>query len=378
MNSDSKQDRPEVVIINPGIWKQSKLTRSEFLRRIRCVREIRVEEELSTQQKYTLRPVFSYFPRTLESWSLFERLHGLVNQGDFAVFDERTDNRIFAITLPAQAATWLLNTRLGTIQRQILNWLAAWTTFHATLPDEETRELPSGIREQVEAIKSQHYSTRFNYDEMWNPPAYPERPLELLEHYQNVSKVLTNAAPPEILSLRKCELDDVDWEAWGFGSCALHFPYRYAFFRADDWERIVLRGEDDEVARAENCAELWQKWLHTFELYPTRKSHLFRVLGTEVQMGFVYIFRGVDSGRYKIGFTGGSEPYARQGSLQTGSVERLEPVGHFRAASIKTETVVKNRFVGKLARAGSEWFALSADELANLLDEDWRIRNNIF
>ncbi len=145
-----------------------------------------------------------------------------------------------------------------------------------------------------------------------------------------------------------------------------------------DWDAIVVRGQDDKLVRAESCGELWQKWLHTFSLFPTRRSHLFNVIGPEVQMGFVYIFRGEELDRYKIGWTANEYSYARKGSLQTGSAERLIPVGHFRAASDKTEKTVKKFFEAKRVRPDGEWFALTEQDIEYLLDEEWRIRNNIF
>jgi hypothetical protein len=39
---------------------------------------------------------------------------------------------------------------------------------------------------------------------------------------------------------------------------------------------------------------------------------------------------------------------------------------------------VQRHFAAKSLRPDGEWFALSADELPNLLDEDWRLSNNIF
>jgi hypothetical protein len=37
-----------------------------------------------------------------------------------------------------------------------------------------------------------------------------------------------------------------------------------------------------------------------------------------------------------------------------------------------------SRFAAKRVRPDSEWFALSTEELANLLEEDWRLTNDLF
>ena len=64
--------------------------------------------------------------------------------------------------------------------------------------------------------------------------------------------------------------------------------------------------------------------------------------------------------------------------MQTGSAERFTPVGHFRAASDKTEKTLKKFFEAKRVRPDGEWFALTEQDIASLLEEEWRIRNNIF
>jgi hypothetical protein len=385
LKNQEKQDEDwqrEMVVVNTGIWKKSKLSRAEFLKRIRCVKAIRVDE-IRTTRVATGYPILSFVPLTLESWANFEKFHALVNTADFSIFDEHTERRFFAIVLPQKVGTWLHHAKFTTIQLQILNWLAALATWHGEMPEKKVPQLPSEIKKQIDAIRSEYYGNGFSFEEIWGK-ANSKKPFELLKHYENVSRSFTGAAPPEFLKIRDCELSQVDLKTWGLDRSAfddwsrLNIPYRFAYFRDDDWERIVEKGVSDELLRSESSDEMWQKWLHTFELYPTRKSHLFNVLGTEVPMGFVYLFRGKESGHYKIGFTGGSEPYGRHGSLKTGSSEQLERAGHFRAASMKTETVVKNHFAAKRLRPDSEWFALSETDVANLLDEDWRIKNNIF
>ena len=383
MSAQSELEKPmaEVVVINPHIWKSSKLSREEFLRRIKCVSGIRGGEK-HYDDGFDSLPSFSYFPRKLESWTLMERFHQLVNEGDFSVLDERTTYRIFALVLPAKLTSWLLNVKLATFHLQILNWLAAWTKFHRTLPDERVTSLPPGIRERVDEIRAAHYGSGFSREELWGETAETGRPTELLKHYDEVSITLTGALPPEILKLRVGDLDDVDLKSWGlehgrWGTWPdMYFPYRYACMYERDWEAIVVRGENDKFER--DAVVLWEKWLHTFTLYPKRRTHLFEVVGPAVQTGFIYLFRGNEIGHFKIGWTADEDPYARKRGLKTGSAEELIPAGHFRAASKQTETTVKNLFAAKRTRPDGEWFALSEQDVANLLDEDWRTRNNIF
>ncbi len=373
-----------MVVINQHVWKASKLSRTEFLQRIKSVKAIRVDEMLCNNQETTGFPVISYFPSSLELWRHLERFHQLVNEANFSVLDERSEpiQHIFAVILPPKLTTWLLHVEVETLKQQILNWLAGWTTFHSSLPDKQVTSLPPEIRKEVERIKEKYYGKRFSFDEFWGK-SHPNRPQELLKHYEEVSKTLTGAAPPEFLKLRVCDLNTVDVEEWGlqrrqFGDwLSLSFPYRFGFMYDRDWEKIVVRGEADHLVRAESSDELWQKWLHTFELFPKTKNHLFGVVGTEVQVGSVYLFRGEELGRYKLGFHGGSDPFGRRGALQTGSAEVLNSAGHFRGSK-KTEETVKAFFETKRVRPGGEWFALTEEEVTDLLDEAWRNRNNIF
>ena len=377
-HSNRENPMKEVVIINPHIWKLSKLSREEFIRRLKCVRGIRT----GFKQSYDYFPSLSYFPDTLESWTHLERFHRLVNEGDFSIFDELPPNQVvFTIVLPEKLTTWLLNVKLATLQHQILNWLAAWKVFHGTWREKKGTSIPRPIEERVETIIANYYGAGFSSKEMWEK-GYPERPNELLTHYCEVSKSLTGSVPPEILKLRVCDLDGVDLDEWGleagcFGTWpSLRFPYRYGFMYARDWDAIVVRGERDEFER--DAVELWEKWKHTFSLYPTSKNHLFELAKQAPQSGYIYLFRAKESGRYKVGWTADEDPYARKGSLQTGSAEELIPAGHFRAASNKTETTVHIFFEGKRVRSDGEWFGLNEADVSCLLDGAWRARNNIF
>jgi hypothetical protein len=370
------------VVIDPHIWKKSGLSRAEFLKRIRSFKKLRLRPVMTPQEATTL-PVFSYFPRTLESWALLESLHNLVNEGDFSAFDGRTSDHIAVLVIPPRLATWLLHTKVATLQNQILNWLAAYRAFHSELPDKKTACLPPGLEEKVEAIMRKHYFGRFSHDEVWKM-SNRTGPQDFLDHYLQVSKELTGGPPPEILKLRNCEVHEVRTQEWGLSDFALSdwigfdFHYDYGYIRDDDWKVFIVEGQECELPAAESSDELRQKWLHTLDLFPTRRRHLFSILGGEAQLGYVYILRNEATGHHKIGFTAGSDPYGRLASLQTGSSERLIPAGNFRAASLKTEAVVQRHFAAKRLRPDGEWFALSPEDLANLLDEDWRVRNNIF
>jgi hypothetical protein len=320
-------------------------------------------------------PIFSFFPSSLSAWHSLQQFHRLVNEADFSVFDG--DGRIFAIIVVPKPAQWMRNTNLVTLQRQILNWIAAWSKLqYGKLPHDDTTTLPPGIREEVESIKREHYDhARFTDSNLWETN-YTEGQDELIHHYEETSKKLTGASPPNILRLRRFELDFAH-KAWGLDESFI-FPYRYAYFTERDWNRIIIQGVVDDLNRSESSGEAWQKIKHTFNSYPSSHKHTFNVLADEVQKGFIYLLRGEDSGYYKIGFTTSENPYSRRRSLQTGSAERLAPAGYFSAASAKTEQTIRLLFAAKRARNDGEWYILTQQDVDNLLDEVWRLRNNIY
>lgn len=318
----------------------------------------------------------------MDAWKKLEQLHNLVNNGDFSVFEARTTDIVVALLLSPKVVTWLLNTKVATMQQQILHWLAAWSALHSDLPEQGTC-LPVELSEIVEHLKRQYYSQRFPSDEIWES-GYPTMPREFQSHYERTSKEVTGAAPPEILRLLDYQTNSILADDWGLTRIQFSmrlsrlFSYQYVHIRRDDWESYVIHGETTDIGAAEAREDIRQNWLHTLELYPQRKTHIFEVSVPEATIGFVYLLRGSDSRRFKIGFTAGEAPYGRISSLQTGSSEKLEEAGFFPAASIKTEEVVHCLFEGKRIRSNGEWFSLSDEDVDNLLREEWRISHNIF
>ncbi|MEO7297277.1 MAG: GIY-YIG nuclease family protein [Verrucomicrobiota bacterium] len=365
------------IIIDPNIWKQSRLTRDEFSRRIRQVKAIRMEEPYWNFQDATLFPVFSCLPRNLESWGLLSRLHNLVNKGVFSVFGERIDYKVFALLLPIKLTEWLLNTEIDTVKLQILNWIAASMCLSGCAPDEKQDAFPLEIQEAINSIRNKYYDKRFTHEKIFgrNNLGCPQRAKELQNRYWKVGRDLTGGIPEFMRHLFQ-SYEKLNWETWGINATSFTVEYRIACFRDEDWIRVIQQEEEDSLVHCENNSEVWQKWLHTFEAYPMTNKHIFSLFGESRISGFVYLFLGQESGHYKIGFTADSNPYARLGQLQMGSSENFLPAGHFRAASKKTEAVVHNCFSGKWIRG--EWFALTHEDRTNILDDDWRMRNNIF
>jgi hypothetical protein len=191
---------------------------------------------------------------------------------------------------------------------------------------------------------------------------------------------------------------------------------RIAFFRHDDWNRIVhhkitkghkwmtidkRRGvkppedereklvdippgliqelvyEDDmDRSGPETDQKTWSKWLITYQRDHITRSHIYSLFSDDSAPGYIYIFRAGMSDRYKIGWTEEKNIEKRKASLQTGSSEPLNVAGFFPASSKKTEQTIHRLHQKKNIQG--EWFELSADEVSNLLSAEWRKQKNIF
>jgi hypothetical protein len=359
------------IVINPFIHKRAGLSPNEFLQRLNNVKAL----QFDNWPRLGGLPSLTYYPISSKEWTDLASFHRLINIGDFSCFDIYTTDYVFAVILPEKLYHWLANTELVTVQRQIINWLAACSYLNTDKkPGEIDADVFPALRKEINSVAAKFYIPHFPDAEfIWGGEGYLKKEKVFLKHYIEVSKSFSGGPPPEFFKLFRPgnpkSLDIVGKHS---------FTYEYAFMFDRHWKNIVEQDGNDDLLRAENSSELWENWRHTFSQYEQTRNHVFSLCAKDVPKGFIYIFRGNELCRYKIGFTADEDPYKRQSSLQTGSAEGLLPVGHFPAASQKTETVVKTFFGNKKVRPNGEWFVLTDQELANLLDEDWRIKNNIF
>ena len=148
------------------------------------------------------------------------------------------------------------------------------------------------------------------------------------------------------------------------------------YFTKTDWEDIVENDKEDSLRRSEASSERWHKWVQTFSLYETRKTHIFSFFKEEQKKGFIYAIRRGDTSEYKIGWTAHHDINKRCKSLQTGSSEILTETGSFQTSSQKTEKIIHKIF--EKQRKSGEWFYLTDEQVINLLNPYWRQKNNIY
>lgn len=152
---------------------------------------------------------------------------------------------------------------------------------------------------------------------------------------------------------------------FGFGyGLGFEFHIIEAKFRDDDWEELVVKGNpsSDEMIRAESCPNTWGAWKESLS-----DSSPF---ATSLESGIAYLIRNEESKSVKIGWTSSDSAVGRLQSLQTGCDAPLRLVGSFPASSRQTESVLHEIF--KRQRKTGEWFALSEQQVASVLDADWR------
>ena len=70
------------------------------------------------------------------------------------------------------------------------------------------------------------------------------------------------------------------------------------YFTKKDWEDIVENGKENTLVRSESSSEIWHKWVQTFSLYETRKTHIFSFFSKEQKKGFIYVPKLSDSKIY--------------------------------------------------------------------------------
>jgi hypothetical protein len=388
------------IVIDPYINKQSKLSRSEFLDRIWNVKGIRTKEIW-----------IGFYLNDIKKLKQLESLHKIVNTGNF---DDHsfTNYHLFAIGVPKKLFSWLKNINSSTLHKQILHWHAAYYAFNSfqEFADDEFDPL---VYAEVMQILNQYYpkdyKEKFNLDNIEDEKEYELKKKAALEQYFSVSKKYTGSLPPEFLKNPYRDPDsnipDDDYD-WGLlPNCK--FCISISYFNTLDWiiiversreklkefhkyslqiksmtmkdiDNIIAKADEDTLQRAESDNDMWQKWKHTFENFEMRKTFTYSLIPIEkIINGFIYLFQTESKEATKIGWT--TKPTEmRKSVLQTGNHERIVERGYFAASGKKTEEVLHKLFADKQIRSGGEWFYLTESDIQNILDEEWRMKNNIF
>lgn len=413
-----------LTLINPGIHKEAKLKKETFLDRVKNVKAIRT----------------SYIERNFlcgedMEWEILDQLYKAINKGIFKFsFD-----KIFAFQIEEDLYKWFRNNDLQTIQKQVVNWIAAvyLSNPHMRTYLDEYIYIPV-LTEAKEVIQKYYLKDAYNKYEMLemrdslfnaaygvkrnkqriedlenyvelNGEKLEQLEKEWNEEYMLASYKYINCHPPKFLKNPMIK-SRVKFDEYGLR----HSPFiriRTAFFTETDWitiverslpkfmnknrsnidlgimtaddvKRILKRSETDDLIRTESDITIWNNWLYAYRNYDSTKNIIYRMFEEEPQKGIVYIIRQKDKQYFKIGWTetkglDNEDPVkTRMKQLQTGSPDKLEIVGCFNARSKKTEQALHTLFASN--RVNGEWFNLTLNDCQNILDTNWRIENSIF
>lgn len=371
-----------LVLINPYIHQEAKLKKEKFLERIKNVEMIRT----------------CYFYRNLLinekfEWDFISELHSAINKGLFSF----TSNgyKFFAFEISKEYYEWFSNNDIETIQKQIIAWIAAVYHYREDLRDFfEEFIFPPVLEEVKEVVKS--YFSQGNLTK---------------KTYKEVFLKYINCLPPKFLVNPITDPNVIIVDRFGLKGSP-HIRIKMAYFTKMDWLLIIERDKQklkehfkteidrgiksdydidqllekakvDNLDRGEANKIIWNNWLYSYNNFDKSKSHIYKLVENNQSFGYIYILRQRNSSYFKIGWTeykaGLTEQQSieeRVASLQTGNPVPLDIVGSFQASGRKTENTIHHYFISK--RQTGEWFLLSETDWQNILNDDWRINNNIF
>lgn len=243
-----------IVLINPWIHQSTKLSREEFLEKVKSVEYLRTQ----INSNY----VSFYITSQLEYQNLL-KFHKLINEG---VFDFQ-NHHVFAISIQPKLYDWFKSNSINTIEKQIVSWLAAHHFFC-----EEKREIHKDdiykplFSEMLDVIKK--YYEGFNCVNFENNSIYKKK---CKEKYISVCKEFYDCEPPDFLS---SPFEYKILKEWGVNE-KLNFDFIEGFFKNDDWKRIIGNHSEDNLFSGISNDILWFKWKHVFSTFEQRENFVY-------------------------------------------------------------------------------------------------------
>lgn len=284
------------IIINPYLHKDFKETRDKFLERVSCVEAIRTN-------KNTLEEGLTLYIHSLSTFNLYQYIKNAIDKGDFSGFDNYYEHKHFGIEISNKLFSWFKNNELDTIIRQVICWLSALYWLESGKREIMDRQLYFPIIEEVRKVYSIYFEKEIYYSDI-----ECEEAQEYVKRlYQSVCLDYYGSLPVEIMEIPKpFDFQNNIKKSWWFHD---EFDIRLNrfYFRYDDWERIVVRQENDSLIRAESSQDVWLKWKHQFSTFNQNKSNIYSLFSKEVAKGYVYLIKQTEHNLYKIGYTKNSQ-----------------------------------------------------------------------
>ena len=350
------------VFINPFVHSETGKSRTEFLRIVSGVKEIRSD-------KNQMADGLTVYIASLDELNRYRHIKDALGKGDFAGLDGFHRVRHFGIEIADPAAQWLLNCDLDLIIRQITCWLAALYAFDVEGRSIMERQIYAPILEELIAVSKTLFAEHGPYTE-WPPT---ER---LATIYATAALNYYGSQPPSILGTP----GTLQWDPriasdWGVYN-RFDFQVRRFWMRESDWKHIVIEGTEDDLIRSESSEIYWNQWKHQFSAFDASERHKYSLFEANPTKGFIYLIGEDGTNRVKIGYTGNSDIERRRSALQTGNSSALIILGSFPCASPATEKLL-HEFFAPFRKSG-EWFELEDLQAKEILDPDWRREHCIF
>ena len=257
----------QTVIIDPFIHKKAKISREEFLKRIKNITAIRARGNDRS---------CSFYITSLDEYKNLACLHRGVNKGEFD-FVDYTEDHVFAIYLQPKLHKWLKNNKFLSIKMQIENWLAA--NYYFT-PDERImrkqeiypllfKEIIGLVKDYYEDFELPDFDLLEEQLSTNDDETFFEKIKECKQKYLAVCNKLYQADPPEFL---QNPFEYKYLPEWGIG-IDYNFVFGILYFKKGEWQKIIIENKDDyDVNAVESNSDMWQKWKHTYALYDNLKE----------------------------------------------------------------------------------------------------------
>ena len=302
-------------IANILVHKGSKLSREKFLDRVSCVKAIRHRVE-----DFKL----SYYPTSIDHWSLWKGLYDAVNEGNFDGVDVYESKRTFVLILPRRAYDLFWRVDLGVIQNQIICFLSFLWEMDASMRHVMREQVYPPVLEKAINLAKCLFPSGIEQSKDVD---------ELRNIYINTVENQTGIPPLDFLLL-PAESDEKIESKYGMWN-KFCLSYATCYFNELDWESVIDKGLKDDLHRSESLSEPWEMWKHDFQLGDRAQNGEVKIFEEIPASGIVYLIHQCGSCLYKIGWSASSDPENRLTSLQTGNPNVLTVAGYFKVSSIK-------------------------------------------
>ncbi|WP_020534024.1 hypothetical protein [Flexithrix dorotheae] len=247
-----------IYIPNTQIYLETNLSLSQFLSKVKHVRQIRTNDE----------PLFfSLYPVDQAELDQNYKIWQYAN-GDFNVLNNDFA-KVFVVKFPKSLYLFL---RYSSYEQVMKSIILALTGFYASISVNK-KEMEHQLHPEImKAVKKYHKDNfrefevqeiirndKAKTEDIFNPEHYII-PDPFNEHFDSFYKI--NGGSPELIPFIYPE-HDFRFRPSGPTSFGGEFNGRieYSYFTNKDWERIILRGIKDDLKRAESLEKPWKAWI---------------------------------------------------------------------------------------------------------------------